>query len=224
MTARDVTSAAIWGIGVVGATPWPVSAADIEDEAASATAHLAALGVGEGGLVLLVSRLAHTVHVAPLERAAGLVGARWSSADATAGDARRTATLCRQLQPDAVAGIDAVVAGALAEEGHDLGTVFGGVPAVAVTDRAAHRALSAVGCAPRWWLRLGPTSAIECAARSGAHVDPARWSVGVRGGEVTVTNVAPRLTPATDLSTGVRGAVDTARCGCGSEWPRVVVG
>jgi len=224
VTPRSVPAPAIWGIGVVGSTPWAVSAADIDDEAASATTHLAALGVRQGGLVLLVSRLAHTIHVAPLERAAGMVGARWSSADATAGDARRTEILCRQLAPDAVAGVDGVVTAALIADGHDLGTVFGGVPAVAVTDRVAHRAVSTAGCAPRWWLRLGPANAVECSARAGAHVDPARWSVGTRGGEVTITNVAPRLTPSEDLHTGVRGAVDGARCACGSDWPRVVVG
>ena len=50
-----------WGVGrvVVGdtITPWPVSQSDIDDEAESMRPRLAALGLGEGGLVLIVSLL-----------------------------------------------------------------------------------------------------------------------------------------------------------------------
>ncbi len=69
-----------WGIGRVVVdgvvTPWPVSKADVDDEADSMAVRLAALGLGEGGLVLIVSLLSQTIHVAPFELAAGRVGAR----------------------------------------------------------------------------------------------------------------------------------------------------
>ena len=87
----------VWGVGrvVVGSevTPWPVGRADIEDEAAAMAPRLAALGLGDGGLILIVSLLSQAIHVAPFEQAAGLVGARFSSADATPFDAFRTASL-----------------------------------------------------------------------------------------------------------------------------------
>ncbi len=216
MTGRDVPAPGVWGVGCVGGEPWPVSPADIADEATAAVEHLRSLGVDAGGLVLIVSRLAETIHVAPLEIAAGRIGARWSSADATAGDAFRTGSLVRQLQPDAVIGVRAATVGAI-----DDVEVFASVPAVAVADRRAFSALTARGMAPRWWLRLGPTSAFECEARAGAHVDGARWRVEAVDGEVVVSSVVDRLTPAVSLRTGVRGRVVDGPCPCGRRGPRV---
>lgn len=213
MTARTVTVAPAWGVGCVASRPWPVSAADIADETEVAVDHLERLGVPAGGLVLIVSRLADTVHVAPLEHAAGRLSARWSSADATGSDAFRTASLIRQLTPDAVVGVNATVAGAVPE-----GT-FDDVPAVAVVDDAAHDVIPNA----RWWLRIGPTSAFECAARVGAHFDESRWHVESIDGELVISNRTPRLTPATRLPTGLHGRVRGDECPCGSRQPRIQV-
>jgi hypothetical protein len=72
---------AVWGVGrlVVGGTvtPWPVSQADVDDEAESQLPRLAALGVGAGDLVLILSMLSEAVHVVPLEKAAGVAPRRW---------------------------------------------------------------------------------------------------------------------------------------------------
>jgi hypothetical protein len=206
----------VWGVGTVGGEPWPVSPADIADETQTATEHLRTLGLGAGGLVLIVSRLAETIHVAPLELAAGRLDARWSSADATEGDAFRVASLIRQLTPDVVIGVNADVVATL----DDHASVFASVPVVAVTDAIAWRAIDGA----RWWLRLGPTSAFECDARAGAHVDGQRWRVDIAAdGEVLVTNLVSRLAPATRLATGVRGHVVDEACSCGRIGPRVVV-
>src|SRR5205807_4048810 len=132
--------------------PWPVSAADVDDETEVAAEHLRGLGVGQDGLVLLVSRLSQAIHVAAFERAARLVGALYSSADATPGDAFRTGALVRALRPQAVIGLTADVVGALGTD------VFAGVGALATADEDAHAALEAAGLAPRRWLKLGPTS------------------------------------------------------------------
>jgi hypothetical protein len=212
MTARPVPVPTVWGIGTVGSTPWPVAPEDIVDETESAIEHLRMLGIGEGGLVLIVSRLAETIHVAPLELAAGRLSARWSSCDASEGDAFRTASLIRQLRPDAVVGVNETILTAL-----DHG-VFDEVPVVAVTDRFAHDAVPS----SRWWLRLGPTSAFECEARSGAHYDTAKWRVDQSGGRVAITNIAPRLTPSMHLATDVVGHVVDDPCSCGRDGPRIV--
>jgi hypothetical protein len=212
MTTRAVPVPKVWGVGVVGSEAWPVSPDDVGDETESAVEHLRVLGLREGGLVLIVSRLAETIHVAPLELAAGRLNARWSSCDATEGDAFRTASLIRQLQPDAVIGINETILSAVADD------TFDAVPAVAVTDRAAHDAVSS----SRWWLRLGPTSAFECEERAGAHYDAGRWLVEQVGGEIVVTSRAPRLRPARQLPTGLRGAVVDEPCRCGRTTPRVV--
>jgi hypothetical protein len=212
MTARTVPVPKVWGVGTVGSEPWPVAPEDIADETESAVEHLRMLGIREGGLVLIVSRLAETIHVAPLELAAGRLSARWSSCDASEGDAFRTASLIRQLQPDAVIGVNETIVNAIDP------TVFADVPVVAVTDRVARDAVPS----SRWWLRIGATSAFECEARSGAHYDHKRWRVEQTGDHLSMTNVAPRLTPSVRRATDVLGHIVDDACACGRDGPRIV--
>jgi hypothetical protein len=211
--SRLVDPPAVWGVGLAAGAPWPVSPDDIADETDTAVELLRMLGLAEGGLVLIVSRLRETIHVAPVERAAGRLSARWSCADATAGDAFRTASLVRQLQPDVVIGVNATIVNAI----DDPQSVFGSVPTVAATDATARASIPG----SRWWLKLGPTNAFECAARSGAHYDGRKWLVERAGDDLTITNIASRHTPAVQLPCGWRGDVVDGVCECGSSWPRV---
>jgi hypothetical protein len=203
----------VWGVGrvVVGGevTPWPVSRADIEDEAAAMAPRLDALGLRDGGLVLIVSLLSQAIHVAPFEQAAGLVGARFSSADATPFDAFRTASLIRQLHPGVVMGVDGAVLDGLAEQGRDLAEVFGTVGAVVAADAGAADRLRAAGLAPRRWVKLGPTSAVQGLDGDDLVYDPTRWQVDAEPGtsELLITNLADRLTPCDRFATGERGTV-----------------
>jgi hypothetical protein len=202
-----------WGVGriVVGdeVTPWPVSAADIDGEAAWLAPRLEALGLPDGGLLLIVSLLSQTVHVTPFEQAAGLVGARYSSADATPFDAFRTASLVRQLHPDVVLGVDGAVLDGLAELGRAFDEVFSPVRTVVAADAGAFTRLVEAGLRPRRWVKLGPTNAVQSLDDDALHYDPARWQVGADAdtGELLLTNVADRLTPCERLRTGVHGRV-----------------
>lgn len=201
----------VWGVGRVvvdgEVTPWPVAQSDIDDEAESLAPRLAELGLEAGGLVLIVSMLSQAMHVVPLERAAGRVGALYSSADSTPSDAFRVAALTRQLTPQVVLGITGDVLDGLAEAGREPAEVLGPVPAVVTADADAHTLLRAAGLAPRRWLRLGPTSAIESLGDDSAVYDSDRWRVAEVGGELVITNLAPRLTACTRLRTGVRGVL-----------------
>ncbi len=201
----------VWGVGRVdtaaGVTPWPVSQDDIDDEAAALAPRLAALGLGDGGLILIVSLLSQAIHVVPLEQAAGLVGARYSSADATPFDAFRTVSLVRQLRPTIVLGIDRRVCDGIEELGRDLGEVFAGVGAVVAADLDAARRLHNHGIDAGRWVRLGPTSVIACAGDDGFGYDPSRWQIEERDGELLITNAAARLTPCDRLATGYQGQV-----------------
>jgi hypothetical protein len=202
----------VWGVGrvVVGGevTPWPVSVADIDDEAAALAPRLADLGLRDGGLVLLVSLLSQTIHVHPLERAAGALGALYSSADRTPFDAFRTAALVRQLRPTVVMGIDARVLDGLEDAGRDLAEVFGPVPAVVTVDEGAHARLEAVGLRPRRWVTLGPTSALASLDDDALVYDATRWRVEAdEAGELLITNLVDRLTPCDRFRTGVRATL-----------------
>jgi hypothetical protein len=202
---------AVWGVSrvVVGddVTPWPVAQADIDDEAESLAPRLAALGLEPGGLVLVVAMLSQAMHAVPFERAAGKLGALYSSADATPFDAFRVAVLVRQLEPQVVLGITSSVLDGLVEAGREPAEVLGPVPAVVTADSDAHTRLRGAGLSPRRSVRLGPTTAIEAPHADGSVYDAARWDVEAVDGELLVSNLVPRLTEARRLRTGVRGRV-----------------
>jgi hypothetical protein len=200
-----------WGVGRIvvdgTVTPWPVAQRDIDDEAESLAPRLTALGLEPGGLVLVVAMLSQAVHAVPLERAAGKVGALYSSADATPFDAFRVAALTRQLEPQVVLGITGDVLDGLVEAAHDAADVLGPVRAVVAADDDAYGRLRSAGLAPRRSVQLGPTTAIEGRDESGPVYDTSRWRVEEDDCELVVSNLVPRLTAAKRLRTGVRGRV-----------------
>lgn len=200
-----------WGVGRLvldgEVVPWPVSQHDIDDEAESQAPRLAALGVGPGDLVLIVAMLSEAIHAVPLEKAAGKLGALYSSADATPPDAFRVAYLVRQLEPAAVVGVNGAVLEGLSELGRDAGEILGPVAGhVATADDAAYDELTRLGLAPRRWVKLGPTSAWE-EGPGALDYDATRWDATAVEGEIVLTNRAERLTPCERLHTGVRGEV-----------------
>ena len=201
----------VWGIGrvVVGdaIVPWPVSEADIEDETDVATVQLQALGLTADELVLIVSLLSQAIHVAPFERAAGRVGALYSSADASRFDAFRTASLVRQLGANVVLGVDAAVLDGFDDLDRDPAEVFAPVRAVVAADAGAYGRLRAAGLRPGRWLRLGPFSAISRPGDETLSYDAGRWQVEATDGELRVTNLVDRLTPCNRFTTGVAGTV-----------------
>lgn len=201
----------VWGIGRVvvrdEVIPWPVSEADVDDETEVAADQLRALGLRADELVLIVSLLSQAIHVAPFERAAGKVGALYSSADASRFDAFRTASLIKQLEPTVVIGIDAGVLDGLGDLGRDAAEVFGPVRAVVAADDDAYARLRAAGLEVGRWLRLGPLSAVARPGERALSYDATRWQVDEVDGELLVTSLAERLTPCDRFATGVVGTV-----------------
>ncbi len=201
----------VWGVGrvVVGdeVVPWEVSEADIDDETEVATDFLRELGLREDELVLLVSYLSQAIHVAPFERAAGKVGALYSSADASRFDAFRTASLVRQLRPSVVFGVDDAVLDGFADLERDPAEVFEAVRSVVASGTTAQARLIDAGVTAGVWLRLGPLNAVGRPGEHELRYDATRWQVDAPDGELLVTNVAERLTPSDRFRTGVRGSV-----------------
>jgi hypothetical protein len=201
----------VWGVGRVvvngEVVPWRVAQADVEDEAESLAPRLSALGLQPGGLVLFVSMLSQAMHVVPLEKAAGRIGALYSSADSTPFDAFRVAALVRQLEPRVVFGITGDVLDGLLEAGREPADVLGPVPAVVAADDDARARLTEGRLTPRRSVQLGPTTAIEGPDADGPVYDASRWRVEEVDGELVISNLVPRLTEARQLRTGVRGRV-----------------
>lgn len=206
----------VWGVGRVVVPdsegrgvvhPWGVSQDDIDDEAASLAQRYSELGLGDNDLVLIVSLLSQAIHVVPLEKAAGKVGALYSSADATPFDAFRTASLVRQLKAKLVVGVDAGVVDGLVEQGRDLGEVFASVSAVMAADGDAATRLLGAGVTTGRWEKLGATSAFQAPGADAFVYDATRWQVDEDGDELLLTNIAPRLTESSRFRTGLRGRV-----------------
>jgi len=203
----------VWGVGrvVVGdeIVPWAVSEADIDDETEVAASFLRDLGLGADELVLIVSYLSQAIHVAPFERAAGVIGALYSSADASRFDAFRTASLVRQLEPTVVIGIDDAVLDGFDDLGRNPAEVFASVRAVVASGTAARVRLAAAGVTAGVWLRLGALSAVAYPGETELRYDATRWQVDDADGELLVTNLVDRLSPSDGFRTGVQGRIPT---------------
>jgi hypothetical protein len=208
----------VWGVGRLivkkvlvddEVVPWEVSEADIDDETEIAAQFLRDLGLREDELVLIVSYLSQAIHVAPFERAAGLVGALYSSADASRFDAFRTASLVRQLEPSVVIGVDDAVLDGFEDLDRDPAEVFASVRSVVAAGATAQARLADAGVKAGQWLRLGPLNAVSLPGESELRYDPTRWQVDEADGQLLVTNLAERLTPSDRFATGVQGRVPT---------------
>lgn len=222
---------AVWAVGRFpgpdGPELWPSTRAERASAMAAARRRLTALGVGSGDRVGLVSLMSEGVQLVPYEDALRAMGAVITPADATVAEGGRVASIARQPRLRAMLGVTADTLDGLAELGEDL-ALLGEVP-VLVSDWAAAPRLAAAGLAPLRWSIVGPVLAVECPARSGAHVDGEGWHVASRGGEVTLT---PRLPhhgtgggeAAAAVRSGVRAAVVTGPCPCGSAEPRIMLG
>ncbi|MEE1762844.1 hypothetical protein [Streptomyces sp. SP18BB07] len=141
-------------------------------------------------------------------------------AEAMGWDHRRTSVFHRELRPDAVIGLSAETLEGLAGA-TDVGEMFRPM-SVVLARPAAIPKLRAVGVSASLFSPVGPALALECSARSGAHVNAAEWRVGERDGELSVAAGEGRASPLPETPLGIAGRVVTGRCACGSEDPRVL--
>ena len=217
--------APLWGVGSfrVGdeIVAYPVAQEDHHRDIGGAPKALATLGVHERSRVLVLSMLSEAAQYWPLQIGLLMSQAQFSLADASRFDAFRTAMFLHAMHYDVVLGLNSDVLDGLDDLGHEYSEIFGSVEVLAAR-AGAHERLRDAGLAPRWWLHVGPTIAVECAALEGAHVDPDEWAVEVDGGEVLITANRPRAMTIDRLRTGVRAELVTSKCSCGRDDPRLV--
>jgi len=223
--APSPTPAPLWGVGSfrVGdaVLPYPVSQDDHGRDISSAMKGLKSLGIHEQSRALVLSMLSEAAQYWPVQIGLLVSKAQFSLADASRFDAFRTAMFLRAMHYDVVLGINADVLDGLDDLGHAYGNIFDGVSVLAARAGAYER-LRDAGLAPRWWLHVGPTVAVECDALAGAHIDSDEWAVDVAGGEILVTARQPRAATIDRHPTGVMGEIATEPCACGRSDPRVV--
>ncbi len=224
MTAAETSKAALWGVGsyCVGdaVLPYPVSQDDHGRDISSAMKALKSLGVYGESRALVLSMLSEAAQYWPLQIGLLMSQAQFSLADASRFDAFRTAMFLRAMHYDVVLGINTDVLDGLDDLGHAYGDVFSEVSVLSARAGAYER-LRDAGVAPRWWLHVGPTIAVECDALAGAHVDGDEWDVEMADGEVLLTARNPRAASIDRLATGVHGELATEPCACGRTDPRI---
>ncbi len=224
MTTAEIPKPALWGVGSfrVGdeVRPYPVGQDDHGRDISSSMKAVKSLGIHGESRALVLSMLSEAAQYWPIQIGLLMSQAQFSLADASRFDAFRTAMFLRAMHYDVVLGINTEVLDGLDDLGHAYGDVFGGAPVLAARAGAYER-LRDAGLAPRWWLHVGPTIAVECEAVAGAHVDGDEWEVDVANGEVLLTARNPRALSIDRLATGVRGELVTESCACGRTDPRI---
>jgi len=224
VTTAETPKAALWGVGSfrVGdeILPYAVGQDDHGRDISTSMKALKSLGVHGESRALVLSMLSEAAQYWPLQIGLLMSQAQFSLADASRFDAFRTAMFLRAMHYDVVLGINTDVLDGLDDLGHAYGDVFGEVSVLAAR-AAAYERLRAAGLAPRWWLHVGPTIAVECETLGGAHIDGDEWDVELADGEVLLTARNPRATSIDRLATGVHGDLVTEPCACGRSDPRI---
>jgi hypothetical protein len=215
----------LWGVGSfrVGdkILAYPVSQDDHGRDIPSAMKAVATLGLEEHKRALVLSMLSEAAQYWPVQIGLLVSKAQFSLADASRFDAFRTAMFLRAMHYDVVLGINTDVLDGLDDLGHGYADVFGAVPVLSARAGAYER-LRDAGLAPRWWLHVGPTVAVECDQLQGAHIDDEEWELDAEGGEVLISARKPRAAAIDRLHTAVRGEIVTEACPCGRTDPRIV--
>ena len=211
----------LWGVGKLGPGRLDLSAGDFESDTAFAQEVFSTFGIGRGDLVVFILPGSEIPHMAPLEEAVTRLGGYFCSAEAMGPDAFRTAFLIRELPVKAVVGVSSEVVEALRAQGEDLRELFA-APLVVLARPGAYEALSELGLEPHRFFVVGPTVALECQWRRGAHLNASEWLVEQHpDGELVVSTQGRRAGHVTDVPTGIRGALITEPCPCGSPPPRL---
>jgi hypothetical protein len=196
--------------------------AELARDTAWAEARLRGLGLTAGWRALVTASGYEGPWSRPVIDALRSMGVTYAIAEAMGWDHGRSAVFHRELAPQAVVGLSAETVEGLAGRA-DLRAMFQDT-AVVLARPDAVRPLRGAGVAAGVIAFLGPALALECAARRGAHVNAAEWRIGARDGELYVAAGPERTGRLAETPLGVRGTVETGRCPCGGEDPRVLLG
>jgi hypothetical protein len=204
-----------------GTVDLEISWAELTRDTQWVTAALRGLGLTAGRRALLVGSGFEGPWLRPMMDALRALGVTYGIAEALGWDANRTVVFNRELDLHAVIGLSEPVAERLGDPAR-LREMFGSTPVV--LGRPAAAALLRTAGVPAGVLCfVGPALAIECAQRRGAHVNGAEWQVTARDGELWIAGAGRRVDRLPDTPLGIRAAITTAECECGSRDPRVIL-
>ena len=215
----------LWGIGSYFfdgiRRDVPVSFADIERDTAFARRVLSGFGVGRGDIVIILARGGEGTWVMPFHFATTELGATYSMAWNRRFEVPRVTKLVRGLSPKLVLGLSLDLGEALDAAPGGIEELFKPVEHVGVR-REATNVVEKAGLEPLVFDLLGPTVAIECSHRRGAHVDPDQWALTERGGMIEISTVGARAHQVANEAVAP-GSLDHGPCPCGLPGPRALI-
>jgi hypothetical protein len=198
----------------------PVGRVEIERVARGVLRLLRTFDFAPGRTILFLTSSDEGAMAAPLVRAAEMARLVPTYCENSIYDAARVEKVVSRFDPVAVMGLGHATLSGLEQLGCAIEPLFSGRAIWARPD--AYPALASIAPPPMHWLPLGPALALECDARSGAHLDSLEWRADCESGTVTLDSRLPRQLGFTRFETGIRAAIDTAPCACGSLDPRVL--
>jgi len=194
--------------------------ADLARDTAWSADRLRGLGLAKGHRVLLTGSGFEGPWLRPLMDALRSLGVTYGIAEAMGWDSNRTVVFARELDLQAVIGLPKPIVERLGD-GDALRAMFGKTPIVLARPDSVELLRSA-GIAAGVLSFLGPTLAIECAHKQGAHVNGEEWRIGESDGEIWVESASGRSKQLGRTLLGIRGSVATGPCACGSHDARVI--
>lgn len=206
--------------GPAGILDYEIGWSELEREEAWAARLVDHWGVRAGERVVLCVPNHDYAWAGPLITAVRARRGVYSPVEVFSWDSRRLTTFLRNEPVSAVIGMSGETAQAIA--GSETIELLGAVPTLIVSPEA-RTVLRAEGLVPAVISRIGPALGLECAERSGLHVDPGEWALTVSGGTVHVSSRAARAHSFSDLDTGLAGELTNGPCACGLPGPRVVL-
>ena len=202
--------------------PLAYSSLELERARIAALRVLQSFHFRTGGNIMFTSMWDEGAQLMPVERAIMSYGMVVISADSSPFDAGRVESIARRFELKGALGITAGCLEGLARMGHDPAKLFAGM--VVWARPGAYQTLCAIGTLNvHRCMELGPAFALECHAKSGAHIDRFEWDVEEDEGEILLTSRLERSEPFQRLRTGQRGRVMRGVCACGNADPRIVL-
>ncbi|NGO12442.1 hypothetical protein G5C60_33755 [Streptomyces sp. HC44] len=195
--------------------------AEMDRDSAWATERLRGHGLAAGQRALLTASGFEGFWGRSVIGALRTLKVTYGIAEAMGWDHRRTAVFHRELRPHAVIGLSAETLEGLSGSA-DIGEMFRAT-SVVLARPAAVPVLRGAGVPACLMATVGPALALECPERAGAHINAAEWRLGERDGELFIAAGEGRGSGLPETPLGIEGRVATARCGCGSEDPRVLL-
>jgi hypothetical protein len=207
--------------GLDGTVDAELTWAELARETAWVAAQLRGLGLAAGQRVLLTGSGAEGPWLRPLMDALRSLCVTYGIAEGMGWDSNRTVVFTRELDLHAVIGLSEPTVSRLggSERLHEM---FAATPVVLARPEAVPL-LRQAGVTAGTVCFVGPTLAIECGRRQGAHVNGTEWRLGDRDGVLWMAGTGPRAGRLGETPLAIRGRVTTETCGCGSQDPRIIL-